>query len=149
MLQITKLDTSSVMLAWDGESRVDIYEVQLFAGSSISNRTNTTSPALQFVGLGAGSEYSTRVIAFNAAGSSPPSFNMSFSTLPEKDVGGERPQAPKGVKIAWNRGSTVNITWDAVTMRTSGDDVHGVVEYTLSFVDTENSGKWQTVSSFH
>uniref|UniRef100_A0A8R1U8H8 Uncharacterized protein n=1 Tax=Pristionchus pacificus TaxID=54126 RepID=A0A8R1U8H8_PRIPA len=143
-IQVVSLNSSSVSLKWDYTPNMKEFEVQLFSGGSLLNRTNTTSPSLILPILSPSTLYSARVIAFNEEGSSPPSFNISFTSLSEND-NSSSPKSPRGLHIVWNRGTRVNITWNEVT-ETMGNELLSIPpQYTLYFIDTEKEGQWQTI----
>ncbi|GMR48167.1 hypothetical protein PMAYCL1PPCAC_18362, partial [Pristionchus mayeri] len=137
-VEIEFLNSSSVSLRWDSTPNMKEFEVQLFSGGSLLNRTNTSSPSLSLP-LAPSTAYSARVIAFNEAGSAPPSFNISFSTPSIDVVDGAVPSSPRRVHIVWNRGTRVNISWEGE------EGGHSPLIYTLYFVDREKEGAWQTI----
>lgn len=58
---------------------------------------------------------------------------------------GDRPKAPDGLRVVWNYGNRVNITWNPVTSRMDETNVTDVVTYTLYYVEAEKTGQWTTV----
>ncbi|VDM70726.1 unnamed protein product [Strongylus vulgaris] len=58
---------------------------------------------------------------------------------------GDRPKAPDGLRVVWNYGNRVNITWNAVESSMDGGTIRGVVQYTLYYVEAEKTGQWTTV----
>ncbi|EPB65476.1 fibronectin type III domain protein, partial [Ancylostoma ceylanicum] len=61
---------------------------------------------------------------------------------------GDRPKAPDGLRVVWNYGNRVNISWNPVTTRMDESAVGGVVQYTLYYVEAEKNGQqWTTLQT--
>ncbi|CAJ0604190.1 unnamed protein product [Cylicocyclus nassatus] len=147
-LRVTDINSTSALLSWE-ESDYGIlgYKVELFLNNDIVTTADITTESYRMENLIPGSEYRARVTAHNAKGSSPPSFNVTFTTQPAKITEGDKPKAPDGLRIEWNYGNRVNITWNAVDKNLDGSNIQGVVQYALYYVDTEKTGQWTTIQT--
>lgn len=122
--------------------------MDLFLNNSLVQSHNTSVDVLRLEGLSPTTKYKARVAGFNDVGWGPPSWNVSFITLPEVDSEGDRPKQPENVRISWNNGVKVNITWDAVTHRRNGDVVNpGDLIYHLYYTEAETSSSQMTMIS--
>ncbi|CAD6197113.1 unnamed protein product [Caenorhabditis auriculariae] len=145
-LEVTAIGSDSATIMWeDFRDDIIVYRIQLFEGDNLKATENSTADVYRFSGLNAETDYKARVIAINHEGEGPPSFNVTFTTKPTTVYEGDRPMAPLGLKVVWNTGPAVNVTWNKVTKRRNQDNVQSNVEYTVFYLDTEKSSIWTTV----
>nr|CDJ98493.1 Immunoglobulin V-set and Protein of unknown function DB and Fibronectin and Immunoglobulin domain containing protein [Haemonchus contortus] len=147
-LKVLQITPNSALLTWeDPDYGVTGYKVEVFSNNGLVSSSDVTTESHRLENLTPASEYRARVTSMNSHGSSPPSFNATFTTLPAKIVDGDRPKAPDGVSVVWNYGNRVNISWNAVTSRMDDSPVVGVVAYTLYYVEAEKTGQWTTLQT--
>ncbi|CAJ0583973.1 unnamed protein product, partial [Mesorhabditis spiculigera] len=144
-LHTTFVNETQATITWDVAGNADTYEVQFFNDNEhrLLNRTNVTATTITFPNLNTSTQYVARVIAFNTAGSSPPSWNLTLATDNENSAPLE-PAAPSNLRIVWNNGAKINLTWNAVTTHKDGSPLSGKGEYTVSLVNAEAGTEWAT-----
>ncbi|CAJ0935199.1 unnamed protein product, partial [Mesorhabditis belari] len=145
-LHTVRVGEKNVVLVWDASMNANEYEVQLFDIDNTTRRKNVTKPRYEITDLAPGREYKARVIAFNVASSSPPSWNISFITLPEDSIANE-PLAPSGLKIVWNYGTRVNVTWQKVNKKMDGSALGGKPEYAVSYICSDHDNTWAVIKT--
>ncbi|MCP9265566.1 hypothetical protein DINM_020895 [Dirofilaria immitis] len=118
-LEVTFRNSSSVLFSWDIplQRPADIYQVTLEKGNSVFRQINVTTNSARIDELEPNTNYTVFVTAFNKYGSSPPSFKISFETLPDNEQN-DRPTPPFGLHIVWNHGRRANITWNWSSVKT-------------------------------
>ncbi|KJH48582.1 DB module [Dictyocaulus viviparus] len=126
---------------------VIVVNVKVFANEALLLTADTKAESYRLENLSPNNEYRARVTSINEHGSSPPSFNVTFTTLPLKVSDGDRPKAPDGLSVVWNYGNRVNITWNPVTQRMDGSAIMNAVTYTLYYVEVEKTGQWTTMQT--
>lgn len=148
-LEVTSITKESATITWeDIEANIIAYRVQLFEnGGAILQTVNSSADIYRFSNLEANKNYSVRVTAINLQGEGPPSWNVSFITKPAQMYEGDRPVAPEGLRVAWNSGPRVNVTWNRVTVRRNDDPVSHPIEYTLYYLETDHSSTWTTLKT--
>uniref|UniRef100_A0A8R1HNW3 Receptor protein-tyrosine kinase n=1 Tax=Caenorhabditis japonica TaxID=281687 RepID=A0A8R1HNW3_CAEJA len=148
-LEVTSITKDSATISWeDLEANIIVFRVQLFEKDRALLKTvNSSADIYRFSDLEAKKDYSVRVTAINLQGEGPPSWNVTFTTKPSQLYEADRPVAPDGLRVAWNSGPRVNVTWNRVTVRRNDDPVTHPIEYTLYYLDTEQSSTWTTVKS--
>ncbi|CAI4232905.1 unnamed protein product [Auanema sp. JU1783] len=145
-LEITLIHHDSATLSYEYfDDDVRFFSIEIYHNNTLTNSTNTTQDVIRLENLQQKTEYSVRVIAHNEVGSSPPSWNVTFTTLPIQGTDADRPKQPDGLHIVWNQGTRVNISWNPVTKRRNDENVIGPIDYLLYYVDSENSAKWTTI----
>ncbi|VDK59519.1 unnamed protein product, partial [Gongylonema pulchrum] len=141
-LEVASRDSSSVLFSWDvPEQPVDQYQVTLDKGTSVFRQINVTTNSARFSELEPNTNYTAYVTTFNKYGSSPPSFKISFETLPDNEHS-ERPLPPSALHVAWNHGRRVNVTWDWSAMRYNGQKITEPVTYVVNYVPAGNASSW-------
>ncbi|EYC06015.1 hypothetical protein Y032_0078g1149 [Ancylostoma ceylanicum] len=148
-LKVTEITSNSALLSWeDADYGVVGYKVEVFSNDAVVSTADITTESHRVENLTPASEYRAQVTAVNSRGNSPPSFNVTFTTLPAKITDGDRPKAPDGLRVVWNYGNRVNISWNPVTTRMDESAVGGVVQYTLYYVEAEKNGQqWTTLQT--
>ncbi|VDP37220.1 unnamed protein product [Heligmosomoides polygyrus] len=144
-LEVTQITANSALLTWEDADYVRF--MQVFSSNALASSSDVATESLRLESLTPASEYRARVISVNGRGSSPPSFNVTFTTLPLRLTDGDRPKAPDGLRVVWNYGNRVNITWNPVTSRMDETNVTDVVTYTLYYVEAEKTGQWTTLQT--
>ncbi|CAB3406450.1 unnamed protein product [Caenorhabditis bovis] len=146
-LEVTSITKDSATISWeDIESNIVAFRIQLFdKNGGLVKSVNSSADIYRFWDLDPQTEYKARVIAINLEGEGPPSWNITFTTKPAQVYEADRPLAPEGLRVAWNSGPRVNVTWNRVTTRRNDDPITGAVEYTVYFLDTEQSTTWTTL----
>ncbi|KHN78001.1 Ig-like and fibronectin type-III domain-containing protein C25G4.10 [Toxocara canis] len=109
-------------------------------------KVNVTANSIRFDDLEPGVNFSARAISFNKFGSSPPSFNISFETLPENEVD-DKPKPPTKLHVAWNYGRRVNVTWEWIAERNNGEPIKETPTFSLYYVSTGDSSTWTSVKT--
>ncbi|KIH63419.1 DB module [Ancylostoma duodenale] len=148
-LKVTEITSNSALLSWeDADYGIVGYKVEVFSNDAVVSTADITTESHRVENLTPASEYRAQVTAVNGRGNSPPSFNVTFTTLPAKITDGDRPKAPDGLRVVWNYGNRVNISWNPVTTRMDESAVGGVVQYTLYYVEAEKNGQqWTTLQT--
>ncbi|KAK6746573.1 hypothetical protein RB195_000073 [Necator americanus] len=147
-LKVTEITSNSALLTWeDIDYGVVGYKVEVFSNDALVNSADITTENHRMENLIPGSEYRARVTAVNGRGSSPPSFNVTFTTLPAKITDADRPKSPDGLRVVWNYGNRVNVSWNPVIARMDESAIRGVVQYTLYYVEAEKTGQWTTLQT--
>ncbi|KIH61878.1 fibronectin type III domain protein [Ancylostoma duodenale] len=148
-LKVTEITSNSALLSWeDADYGIVGYKVEVFSNDAVVSTADITTESHRVENLTPASEYRAQVTAVNGRGNSPPSFNVTFTTLPVKITDGDRPKAPDGLRVVWNYGNRVNISWNPVTTRMDESPVGGVVQYTLYYVEAEKNGQqWTTLQT--
>ncbi|VDK70982.1 unnamed protein product, partial [Onchocerca ochengi] len=147
-LEITSRNSTSVLFSWDVplQRPGNAYQVTLDKGNSVFRQVNVTTNSARFDNLEPSTNYTVFVTAFNNYGSSPPSFKISFETLPDNELN-DRPTPPFGLHIAWNQGKRANITWDWSPVRYNGQKITDPVTYIVNYVLTGNASVWTSVKT--
>lgn len=57
----------------------------------------------------------------------------------------DRPVPPFGLRIAWNHGRRVNITWNWSSVRHNGERITDPVTFTVNYVSIGNASVWTSV----
>ncbi|VDP13546.1 unnamed protein product, partial [Onchocerca flexuosa] len=147
-LEITSRNSTSVLFSWDIplQRPGNAYQVTLEKGNSVFRQVNVTTNSARFDNLEPSTNYTVFVTAFNNYGSSPPSFKISFETLPDNEQN-DRPTPPFGLHIVWNHGRRANITWDWSPVRYNGQKITDPVTYIVNYVSTGNASVWTSVKT--
>uniref|UniRef100_A0AAF5PID9 Ig-like and fibronectin type-III domain-containing protein C25G4.10 n=2 Tax=Wuchereria bancrofti TaxID=6293 RepID=A0AAF5PID9_WUCBA len=147
-LEVTSRNSSSVIFSWDIplQRPSDVYQVTLEKSTSVFRQINVTTNSARIDDLQPSTNYTAFVTGFNKFGSSPPSFKISFETLPDNEQN-DRPVPPFGLHIVWNHGRRINITWNWSSVRYNGQRITDPVTYTVNYVSTGNASVWNSVKT--
>ncbi|PAV82926.1 hypothetical protein WR25_00953 [Diploscapter pachys] len=127
VVEITQVTQTTATVSWDDlESDITYYKVELFSNDLLINSTNTTVDVQHYENLMPQTEYKVRVAAADDE---------------------QMPLAPDGIRIDWNHGSRVNLTWNKVTQKLNGQNITSPVSYTLHWVDSESSKEWNNTQT--
>ena len=145
-VRVSLIRHNSATLSWE-ELDYDVltFQVELFQNGTLVQSQNTTVDVLRLDDLHPLTKYSARVIGHNEVGAGPPSWNVTFTTLPETDSEGDKPKQPENVRISWNNGVRVNITWDPVTKNRNGELLENPPTYHLYYTEADTASSQFTM----